>query len=202
MRLPTCSPPTFSGEIIDYIPWKRIWKVTMGASYMEEVQLMQLKQSIPRRTSDLIGLNDIRSMGDFWKNMDEEYLDTHALSKSAITDIKSLDRSDSRFLQIMKVKLTNHSKNLDTYKMGHRITSDEMIREHWIPLLTVRAQEGWLKNPIRESPLWPKFEQFLETQADACRERERLGLVTIQSDTRILEQITKLKEERLRKNFT
>ena len=108
---------------------------------MEEVQLMQLKQSIPRRTSDLIGLNDIRSMGDFWKNMDEEYLDTHALSKSAITDIKSLDRSDSRFLQIMKVKFTNHSKNLDTYKMGHRITSDEMIREHWIPLLTVRAQE-------------------------------------------------------------
>ena len=146
MRLPTCSPPTFSGEIIDYIPCIRIWKATMGASYMEEVQLMQLKQSIPSRTSDLIGLNDIRSMGDFWKNMDEEYLDTHALSKSAITDIKSLDRSDSRFLQIMKVKLTNHSKNLDIYKMGHRITSDEMVREHWLPLLTERAKEDWLKN--------------------------------------------------------
>ena len=65
----------------------------------------------------------------------------------------------------------------------------------------MRAQEDWLKNPIRESPLWPKFEQFLETQADACRERERLGLVTVQSDTRILEQITKQNDERLRQNF-
>ena len=103
----------------------------MGASYMEEVQLMQLKRSIPSRTSDLIGLNDIRSTGDFWNNMDEEYLDTHALSKSAISDIKNLDRTDSRFLQMMKVKLSNHSKNLDIHRMGYRITSDEMVREHW-----------------------------------------------------------------------
>ena len=86
MKLPTCPPPKFSGETVDYIPWKRIWKVTMGTSYMEEVQLMQLKLSIPARTTDLIGLSDIRSMEDFWKYMDEEYLDFHALSKAAISD--------------------------------------------------------------------------------------------------------------------
>ena len=31
---------------------------------------------------------------------------------------------------------------------------------------------------MREPPLWPQFEEFLETQSQACRERERLGLAT------------------------
>ena len=54
MRLPTCPPPKFSGANVDYIPWKRTWEVTMGKSYMDEVQLMHLKLIIPARTSDLI----------------------------------------------------------------------------------------------------------------------------------------------------
>ena len=92
-----------------------------------------------------------------------------ALSRSAIADIKNLDRKDSRFLQMMKVKLTTHRKNLEINNMGHRITSDEMVREHWLPLLTEMAKEDWLKTPNRESPLWPQFD---ETQLQACRERE------------------------------
>jgi hypothetical protein len=101
-------------------------------------------------------------MKDFWRHMDEEYLDYHALSRSAIAEIKSLDRKDSRFLQIMHVKLNHHRKNLDTNNMGHRITSDEMINEHWVPLLTEMAKEDWIKRPKRDSPLWPQFEAFLE----------------------------------------
>ena len=104
MRLPTCPPPKFSGANVDYIPWKRTWEVTMGKSYMEEVQLMQLKLSIRARTSNLIGLSDIRKMTDLWSHMDKEYLDYNALSRSAIADVKSLDRKDSRFLQMMKAK--------------------------------------------------------------------------------------------------
>jgi hypothetical protein len=145
---------------------------------MEEVQLMHLKLIIPARTSDLIGLTDLRSMKDFWRHMDEEYLDYHALSRSAIADVKSLDRKDSRFLQMMQVKLNNHKKNLDTNNMGHRITSDEMVNEHWVPLFTEMAKEDWIKRPKRDSPLWPHFEAFLETQSQACRERERLGFAT------------------------
>ena len=89
-----------------------------------------------------------------------------------------MDRKDSRFLQMMKVKLTTHRKNLEINNMGHRITSDEMVRKHWLPLLTEMAKEAWLKTPMRESPLWPQFEEFLETQSQASRERERLGLAT------------------------
>ena len=35
-----------------------------------------------------------------------------------------------------------------------------------------------MKTPTRESPLWPQFDEFLETKLQACRERERLGLAT------------------------
>ena len=53
---------------------------TMGKSYVEEVQLMQLKASIPARTNNLIGLVDIRTMADFWETMDNEYLDYNQLA--------------------------------------------------------------------------------------------------------------------------
>ena len=85
--------------------------------------------------------------------MDGEYLDYNVLAKSAVADVKSLDRKDPRFLQMMKVKLQTHSTNLEEDKMGHRITSDEMVREHWIPLLTDLAREDWLKMPT-ESHLY------------------------------------------------
>ena len=138
---------------------------------MEAVQLMQLKITIPTRTANLIGLSEIRTMKDFWVLMDKEYLDYNALRRCAVADVKSLDRKDPRFLQMMKVKLTVKG-------MGHRITSDEMVREHWIPLLTEMAREDWLKVSVREPPLWPHFLNLFEIQAQACRERERLGLTS------------------------
>ena len=108
--------------------------------------------------------------------MDREYLDYNALSRTAIQDMKNLNRKDPRFLQMMKVKLETHSSNLELSGMGYRITSDDMVRESWIPLLTEMAREDWLKMPGREAPLWPHFMKFLEIQAQACRERERLGI--------------------------
>ena len=44
--------------------------------------------------------------------MDQEFLDYNALSRTAIEDIKSLPRKDPSFLQMLKVRLTTHSKNL------------------------------------------------------------------------------------------
>ena len=55
---------------------------------------MQLKISIPPRTANLIGLSEIKRMTDFWSLMDNEYLDYKALSRSAVADVKSLDRRD------------------------------------------------------------------------------------------------------------
>ena len=62
--------------------------------------------------------------------------------------------------------------------MGYRIMSDKMVREHWIPLLMEMAREDWLKIPIRQPPLWPHLDSFLEVQPQACREKERLGLTS------------------------
>ena len=98
---------------------------------------MQLKRNIPQRTADLIGLVDIREVKEFLKLMDQEFLDYNALSRTAIEDIKSLPRKDPRFLQMLKVRLTTHSKNLEKSGMGYRIMSDDMVREEWIPLFNL-----------------------------------------------------------------
>ena len=129
LRLPTWPTVKFSGDVVHYLPWKRQWQAVAGKSYVEEVQLMQLKASIPERTSNLIGLVDIRTMEDLWSLMDGEYLDYNQLSRGAIADIKNLDKKDPRFLQMMMIKLTTHRKNLELSGMGHRIPSDEMVRQ-------------------------------------------------------------------------
>ena len=46
------------------------------------------------------------------------------------------------------------------------------------------AKEDWLKTTRNGNPLWPEFEEFLQGQARACRERERLGLITAPSTQR------------------
>jgi hypothetical protein len=62
----------------------------------------------------------------------------------------------------MHVKLNSHRKNLDTKEKGRRITSNEMVIEHWVPLLTDKAKEDWIKTPKRKTPLWPQFHKFME----------------------------------------
>jgi hypothetical protein len=100
MRLLT-DPKKFSGAVAEYIQWKRTWQEEKEDSYTEESQLKQLKLSIPARTSNLMGLSEIRTVADFWSLIDRKYYS--ALSKSAvafaIADVKSLDREDSGFLQ-------------------------------------------------------------------------------------------------------
>ena len=97
------------------------------------------------------------------------------MSRAAIADIKSLDRKDPRFLQMMLVKLTTHKNNLELSSMGHRITSDEMVREEWLPMLTEGAKEDWLKVPCRSSPIWNHFERFLQEQSQACKHHLKLS---------------------------
>jgi hypothetical protein len=86
-------------------------------------------------------------MQDFWSLMDEEFLNYNAIARYAIKDIKSLDREDPRFLQIMKMRITTHHNNLKVQNTEHRITSDEMIMENWLPMMTEMAREDWLKIP-------------------------------------------------------
>ena len=60
--------------------------------------------------------------------------------------------------------------------MKDRMTGDKMLLENWLPMLSNTAREDWLKTKNRDPPLWPEFEQFLQLEAKASRERERLGL--------------------------
>lgn len=169
MKLPTTTPQKFNGEALSYLSWKKLWLETMEVMYKDATHL---KSSIDQRTADLIRLAHTTSMKDFWELMDEEFLDYNALSRYAKKDIKSLDREDPRFLQMMKMRINTHHNNLKVQGMEHRITSDEMIMENWLPMMTEMAREDWLKIPNRDPPLWPQFEQFLQLQAKASQGRE------------------------------
>ena len=124
-------------------------------------------------------LSEVRSVADFWSLMDRKFY--NALSREAVAvtveDIKNLNREDNGFLQEMKRKLNSHKQHMDMNNMGHQITSDEMVKKHWVPLLTEKAKEAWDKvenyNVIRSPPLWPTFLELLETQGKRAKTRER-----------------------------
>jgi hypothetical protein len=102
IRIIGCTPPTFSGADVEYIPWKRTWEKTMGISLTnEEMQLTQLTPTIPTRISDLIGLSGIKSTPEFWRQM---YLDYNTHSSSTLEPIT---------------------------KEKNSITSDEMVEERY-----------------------------------------------------------------------
>jgi hypothetical protein len=57
---------------------------------------------------------------------------------------------------------------MDMNNMGYHITNDDIVKKHWVPLLTEKAKEAWDRiedyNIIRSPPLWPQFEKLLEIE--------------------------------------
>ena len=163
------------------MPTREVYRVNSGLPALETSVEGHNGEKLCRRSATVADENfhtgensqPDRAMKGFWEAMDEEYLDYNQLSRGAINDIKSLDRKDPRFLQMMLKKLQSHKENLDLSSMGHRVSSDEMIREEWLPIMPDNAKENWLKVALDPTPLWPQFEAFLEKQAEACRQRER-----------------------------
>ena len=176
LKLPTTKPPYFNGELLHYLPWRRLWRETMGKGYPGAVQLAQLKESLATRVQEIIPLATLRTMTDFWALMDDEYVNFHELARKAVHDIKSVNRKDTRYIQIIRNKLLTYKVDLEQVQLQHRVTSDVMITEHWLPLLPPEIRERWIQdNTLEGGPLWPVFEQFINKQAAAARQRDRMS---------------------------
>jgi hypothetical protein len=142
----------------------------MGVGFSDSVQLAQLKGSLNKRAADIIGLSTIRSMETFWSLMDDEYINYDELARLAIADVKSVDRGDSRHIQIVRNKLLTYKMHLEQVGIAHRITSDEMVDEHWLPLLSTEIRERWIQRGVTvPGPQWKTFEAFINKQAVAAR---------------------------------
>ena len=61
----------------------------------------------------------------------------------------------------MRRRINTHKRHMEKSNMGHHITSDDMVKKHWVPLLTEQAREAWDSvenyNVIRSPTLWPQF---------------------------------------------
>ena len=138
--------------MIDYLPWRRLWKETMGEGFADAVQLVEMKNSLPKRSAQIIGLQNIRSMANFWALMDDEFVNYKELAKKAIEDIKQVDTTDTRFLQLFKNKLDSRVGDLQQVDLAHRITADEMIEDYWLPMLLATTVERWLQDRNQRQP--------------------------------------------------
>jgi hypothetical protein len=73
----------------------------------------------------------------------------------------------------MRRRINTHKRQMDKSNMGNHITSDDMVKKHWVPLLTEQVREAWDSvenyNVIRSPPLWPQFETLLEEEGDRAQ---------------------------------
>jgi hypothetical protein len=57
----------------------------------------------------------------------------------------------------MRRRLNTHTKHMDKSNLGHHINNGDMVKKHWLPLLTEQARETWDSvenyNVIRSPPL-------------------------------------------------
>jgi hypothetical protein len=61
----------------------------------------------------------------------------------AIEDVKNLDREDRGFLQEMRRRINTQKRHMDKSNLGHHITSNDMVKKHWVPLLIEQVREAW-----------------------------------------------------------
>jgi hypothetical protein len=128
--------------VSEYVQWRREGKGfrRIRGSTTQPVEALNI-----RKNSNLMGLTKLKSVKGFWNVMDKKYY--NALGKAsvefAIADVKSLDRADKGFLQEIRRKLNTHRRHMDKSNMGHHITNYDMVKKHWVPLLTEPAREAW-----------------------------------------------------------
>jgi hypothetical protein len=82
-RLLPAQPQMYSGAVADYVQWRRSWQERgRDSEESEEVQLKQLKMTIPEKTSNQMGLAEEKTIKGFWIVFDKNYY--NALAKASV----------------------------------------------------------------------------------------------------------------------
>ena len=83
------SPPTFSGDCIDYLEWKTKWKSVVSICHQPpSIELDRIKENIPESAKKR--LFDVRTLPQAWKVLDKLYGDKKLISQKLKNKMKNL----------------------------------------------------------------------------------------------------------------
>jgi hypothetical protein len=113
--------PKFSGKIVEYPEWKKLFRECVEGQYEESAAIMILRtQALPDSLTSLVPrCTDLRTV---WKKLDKKFLDSARVWKGVKIDLKSLDRKklgNCQYMMKLVRKFLDAENLLDTVGMVH-----------------------------------------------------------------------------------
>ena len=176
--------PKFSGKIVDYPEWKKLFRECVESQYEESATVMILRsQALPDSLSGMVPRCTDLDM--VWEKLDKKYLDPTRVWKGVKTDLESLDRSklgDSRYMVALVNKIMDAESLLDTVGMVHWLRQEDKIPQYE-DMLSKSEKLEWVRmKPRLTGTPWENFKSFLVKMRDEYEEISKTGTVELEEE--------------------
>ena len=107
MKMAAMPVPKFTGKIVDYVEWKRLFRDCVEAQFEESAAVMILKtQALPEELRHYVPRS--ADLEHAWEKLDKQYLDPHKVWKGVKKDLQELSRKklgDTKYVVSLVDKL-------------------------------------------------------------------------------------------------
>ena len=185
MKLTAMPVPKFSGKVMDYPEWKKLFQDCVESQYEESAAVMTLKtQALPQSLTSLVPRSaDLKSV---WEKLDKKFMDPSRVWKGVKADLKSLDRAklgDCKYMMALVNKLLDAESLLSTVNMVHWLRQEDKIPEYE-DLLSKNEKLEWVRmKPRLTGTPWENFRTFLIKMRDEYEEIAKTGTVDLVEET-------------------
>ena len=174
--------PKFTGKIVDYPEWKKIFKECVERQCEESAAVMILRtQSLPESLVSMVPR--CATLATVWEKLDRQFLDPTRVWKGVKADLQSLDRGklgDSKYMMNLVNKILDAESLLETVGMVHWLRQEDKIPQYE-DLLSKSEKLEWvrLKPKLAGTP-WENFKTFLLKMRDEYEEISKTGTVDLE----------------------
>ena len=169
--------PKFSGRVVDYPEWKKLFRECIEGQYQDSAAIMVLRtQALPDSIANMIPR--CTSLVEIWEKLDKKFLDSARVWKGVKADLKALDRrklGNNQYMTALVSKILDAENLLDTVGMVHWLRQEDKIPEYE-DLLTDSEKLEWVKmKPTLNGTPWENFKSFLIKMRDWYEEIAKVG---------------------------
>jgi hypothetical protein len=176
--------PEFSGKVVDYPEWRKLFKDCVESQYEESAAVMTLRnQALP---ADLVSLVPrCAELATVWEKLDKRFLDPSRVWKGVKADLRNLDRKklgNLKYMAELVSKLVDAENLLETVGMVQWLRQEDKIPEYEDMLIESERLE-WVKmRPSLTGTPWENFRAFLLKMRDWYEEVSKTGTQDFESE--------------------
>ena len=184
-KMAAMSVPKFSGKVVDYPEWKKLFRECVEKQYQESAVVMILRnEALPDSLTNIVPR--CAELTSVWEKLDRKFLDPARVWKGVKTDLKSLSRiklGDSKYMVALVNKLLDAESLLDTVGMVHWLRQDDKIPEYE-DLLSKTEKLEWVKmKPTLTGTPWENFKSFLIRMGELYEEIGKTGTAELEEES-------------------